>query len=89
MTQKARKGQRAAKQLRDIEGTVRQMMHNASSHDAVNTETPGRVIVGGQGESTYIGATHFMTILDNVGLLSNNSNVSFSLHLLKMCSWRI
>lgn len=60
MPQTARKPQRAAKKLKDIQGAVREMIRADNGHPE------GRLVVGRQGEGTYVGATHFMTILDDV-----------------------
>jgi D-arabinose 5-phosphate isomerase GutQ len=61
-----RKSRSIAARLDQIQGTVREMIQDSSTDRAQQSQTEGRVVIGGQGKSNYVGATHFMTVLDDV-----------------------
>jgi hypothetical protein len=72
-----RKSRSMAARLQEIQGTIRQFIHESpgssrastSSTADTNDKTGARVVTDQRGKSTYVGATHFMTVLDDVGSL--------------------
>uniref|UniRef100_A0A0B7K3G6 Zn(2)-C6 fungal-type domain-containing protein n=2 Tax=Bionectria ochroleuca TaxID=29856 RepID=A0A0B7K3G6_BIOOC len=68
---KMRKSRSIAARLDQIQGTVREMIQDSSTDRAQQSQTEGRVVIGGQGKSNYVGATHFMTVLDDLEDLKN------------------
>ncbi|VUC21575.1 unnamed protein product [Clonostachys rosea] len=68
---KMRKSRSIAARLDQIQGTVREMIRDSSTDKSQQAQTEGRVVIGGHGKSNYVGATHFMTVLDDLEDLKN------------------
>ncbi|KAH8671701.1 fungal-specific transcription factor domain-containing protein [Xylariales sp. PMI_506] len=62
-----RKSRSMAARLRELEGTVRGLIQDATKDStSVGKDAGGRVVFGNEGKGTYVGATHFMTVLNDL-----------------------
>ncbi|KAH8892858.1 hypothetical protein GQ53DRAFT_718463 [Thozetella sp. PMI_491] len=68
LPEKMRKSRSMAARVKELEGTVRTLMSESGAPPLATTKEPrtGRVVFGEEGKGTYVGATHFMTILDDL-----------------------